>query len=178
MKKKELLINVIMAILMSAAMGIVFAIVIFNDPKAQTPPFPVFCLLNVVESIIVGLIVAFLIPLGKMGQALAKKAKVAPPSIKFGLINSIPLAIGNAVIVSAVVSFVNIAQAHSKIPADQAPPLFAMWFGSWAPLLIPGIIIGYVLALLLSPIVVRLVMGGRPQGGPGGPGPQGERPKE
>jgi hypothetical protein len=143
---------------MSIAMGIVAAVVIYNDPKAQTPPFPIFCLINLVESIIVGLLVALFVPLGKMGQALCKKAKAMPPSLKFNLLNSIPLALGNSLIVSTVVSFINVAQAHAKIPAEQAPPLFAMWFGSWAPLLLPSIVISYVLAILVSPIVVKMVM--------------------
>ena len=147
-----------MAVIMSIAMGIVAAVVIYNDPKAQTPPFPIFCLINLVESIIVGLLVALFVPLGKMGQALCKKAKAMPPSLKFNLLNSIPLALGNSLIVSTVVSFINVAQAHAKIPAEQAPPLFAMWFGSWAPLLLPSIVISYVLAILVSPIVVKMVM--------------------
>ena len=158
MKKQERTIGLVMAIIMSIAMGIVAAVVIHNDPKAQTPPFPIFCLINVVESIIVGLLVALFIPLGKMGQALCRKAKAVPPSLKFNLLNSIPLAIGNSLIVSTVVSFINIVQAHAKIPAEQAPPLFAMWFGSWAPLLLPSIAISYVLAILVSPIVVKMVM--------------------
>jgi len=158
MKKQERTIGLIMAVIMSIAMGIIAAVVIHNDPKAQTPPFPVFCLINVVESVIVGLLVALLIPLGKLGQALCRKAKAVPPSLKFNLLNSIPLALGNALIVSTVVSFINVAQAHAKIPAEQAPPLFAMWFGSWAPLLLPTTVIGYVLAILVSPIVVKMVM--------------------
>lgn len=158
MKKQERTIGLIMAVVMSVAMGIVAAVVIHHDPKAQTPPFPVFCLINVVESVIIGLLVALLIPLGKLGQALCRKAKAVPPSLKFNLLNSIPLALGNALIVSTVVSFINVAQAHAKIPAEQAPPLFAMWFGSWAPLLLPTTVIGYVLAILVSPIVVKMVM--------------------
>ena len=158
MKKQERTIGLVMAVIMSIAMGIVAAVVIYNDPKAQTPPFPIFCIINLVESIIVGLLVALFVPLGKMGQALCKKAKAMPPSLKFNLLNSIPLAIGNSLIVSTVVSFINVAQAHAKIPAEQAPPLFAMWFGSWAPLLLPSIVISYVLAILVSPIVVKMVM--------------------
>ena len=158
MKKQERTVGIVMAVIMSIAMGIVAAVAIYNDPKAQTPPFPIFCLINVVESIIVGLLVALFIPLGKLGQVLCRKAKVMPPSLKFNLLNSIPLAIGNSLIVSAVVSFINVAQAHARIPADQAPPLFVMWFGSWAPLLLPSIVISYVLAILVSPIVVKMVM--------------------
>lgn len=163
-KKKEMTIGLIMAVIMSIAMGIVATVVIFNDPKTQTPPFPIFCLLNIVESVVVGVIVALVIPLGKLGMAICKKAKATPPSLKFNLLNCIPMTLGNALIVSAVVSFIGILQAYSKIPEQARAPLFAMWFGSWAPLLLPGILISYVLAVLISPIVVKLVMGK-----PGGP---------
>lgn len=158
-RKMERKIGLIMAVIISAVMGIVAAVVISRNPNAQTPAFPIFCLINVVESIVVGILVAFLIPLGKLGQALTKKAKAVPPSLKFNLLNSIPMAIGNSVIVSAVVSFVNIAQAHSHIPAEQAPPLMAMWLGSWGPLLVPSLLISFVLAVVLSPIVVKAVRG-------------------
>ncbi|MBO4514333.1 MAG: hypothetical protein J5721_01530 [Lachnospiraceae bacterium] len=157
MKKQEKTIGLIMAVIMSVAMGILASIVIYNDPKTQTPPLPIFCLINIVESVIVGVIVAIFVPLGKLGMALAKKAKAAPPSLKFNLINSIPLAVGNSVIVSAVVSFIGVATAYAKIPADQAPPLLAMWFSSWGPLLIPSIVISYLLAILVAPIVVKAV---------------------
>ena len=164
MKKQERIIGIVMAIIMSVAMGIVASIFIYLDPKTQTPAFPLFCLINVVESIVVGLIVAFVIPLGKLGQGLAAKAKATPPSLKFNLLNSIPVSLGNSLIVSAVVSFVNVAQAHSKIPAQAAPPLMAMWFGSWAPLLLPSIVISYLLAVLISPLVVKMVMKGKKPG--------------
>ena len=158
MKEKERTVGIIMAIVMSVAMGIIAALVIYYDPKTQTPPLPIFCLINVVESVIVGLLVAFLVPLGKLGRALAAKAKATPPSLKFNLINSIPLAVGNSVIVSLIVSFIGVAQAHSKIPEQVAPPLFAMWIGSWARLLVPSILISYVLAIFISPLVAKAVM--------------------
>ena len=159
MKKQERKIGLIMAILMSAAMGILASIVIHNDPKAQTPPFPIFCLINLVESIVVGIIVAIAVPLGKIGQAITKKAKAVPPSLKYNLLNSIPMAIGNSVIVSAIVSFIGVAQGRAKMPPEQAPPLLTMWLGSWGPLLIPSIIVSYVLAIVLSPIVAKAVLG-------------------
>ena len=161
MRKKEKRVGIIMAVVMSAAMGIIASIVIAGNPEAKTPPFPVFCAINLIESIIVGLLVAFIIPLGRIGKGLADKAGATPPSMKFNLINSIPYAIGNAVIVSAVVSFINIAQAHASIPAEEAPPLMAMWISGWLPLLLPGIAVSYVLAVIISPIVVGIVMGRR-----------------
>lgn len=163
MKNQERTIGIIMAIIISVAMGIVASVVVSRNPGAKLPPFPIFCLINVAESVVVGIIAALLIPLGKLGHMLTVKAKATPPSLKFTLLNSLPMAVGYSVIVSAIISFINVAQAHSKIPAEQAPPLFAMWFGSWGPLLIPSILISYVLSILLAPIVVRAVMG---KGGP------------
>lgn len=164
MKKQERRISLIMSVVMSIVMGIIASVVISRSPNVQLPPFPLFCLINIVESVVVGVLVAWLIPLGKLGQAFCKKAGAVPPSLKFNLLNSIPLSLGNSVIVSAVVSFVNVAQAHSKIPAPQAPPLMAMWMGGWWPLLIPSILISYVLAVVISPLVVKAVMGGAGKG--------------
>ena len=160
-RKKERTIGIIMAVIMSIAMGVIAAVVISGNPNAKTPPFPVFCAINVLESVIVGLFVAYLIPLAKIGRALCERAGAVPPSRKFHLINAIPMAVGNAVIVSGVVSFINVSEAHSSIPAEQAPPLLIMWLSSWLPLLIPGIIAGYVLAIILAPIVSGMVMGER-----------------
>ena len=157
MKKQKFMIDLIMTVIMSIAMGLIASFVVFRNPATQTPPFPILCLTNIGESIIVGVVVALIIPLGKIGNALTKKANAKPPSLKYGLINSIPMAVGNSVIISAVVSFVNIAQAHGKMPADQAPPLLIMWFSNWGPLLIPSILISYVLALLIAPVVVWIV---------------------
>lgn len=157
-KKQEKKIGLIMAVIMSVCMGVIASVVIAGNPNANTPSFPVFLLINLVESVIVGILVALIIPLGKMGQAMTRKAKAAPGSLKFNLINSIPMTLGNSLIVSTIISFVNVAQAHSHIPAEQAPPLFVMWFGSWAPLLLPSILISYMIAVVISPIVVKWVM--------------------
>ena len=74
-KKKERKIGLIMAVFISACMGIVAAVMISKNPNAKTPAFPIFLLINVVESVIVGVIVALVIPLGKLGQMLAAKCK-------------------------------------------------------------------------------------------------------
>jgi hypothetical protein len=60
-------------------------------------------------------------------------------------------------IISSVVSFINVYMAHSKIPKQVAPPLLTMWFSSWAPLLVPSIILGYLISILVSPYIVKMV---------------------
>ncbi len=166
MRNKDKLISIIMAVIISAVMGLIFAFIArkFASPQQlqAMPPAPIMFITSVVESIIVGVIVALVIPMGKMGHGLAARFNAAPPSVKFNLLNSIPFAVINAIIVSAICSFISIAQAHAHIPAGQAPPLFIMWIGQWLKLLPLSIIVSYVLAIIIAPIVVKAV-------GPGGP---------
>ena len=166
MKKKERLVGIIMAVIMSAAMGLLFAILSRRGatPEAlkSMPPAPVAYILNIIEAVIVGLLVAFFIPLMKLGRMMAAKFNAAPPSIKFTLINSIPFAVVNAIICSAVCSFIGIATAYSHMPAGKAP-LIIMWLSNWAKSLPLSIVLGYVLAILISPLIVKAVgLGGPP----------------
>ncbi len=169
MKKKERKVNIIMAVIMSAVMGLLFAFIarMTADPQQlkNMPPVPVMIITSLLESITIGIIVALIIPMGRMGRSLAAKAGARPGSMKFNALNSIPFAVINGVILSAICSFINIAQAHAKMPADKADPLFKMWFSNWIVTLPLSIIVGYILALIISPIVVRKVgLGGPPQG--------------
>ncbi len=163
MKKKELTISIIIATIISIAMGFLATLLVrlgADEKELSTmPPAAIMYILSILESVIVGIICAVLLPLGKLGMAFARKCNANPPGMKFNLINSIPLAVGNSIIVSAVVCFINVAQAHSHIPKEEAPPLFPMFLGGWLKLLIPSIILSYVLAIILSPVVVKIVRG-------------------
>lgn len=157
MKKKELLINIIMTLVMSVFMGLLASVFVFLSPKTETPSLVVLALSNVAESIVVGLIVALIIPFGAIGKKICDKAGVRPPSLKFTALNSIPYSLGNAMIISSVVSFINVYMAYRRIPEGMAPPLMIMWLTSWAPLLVPSIILGYLISILISPYVVKMV---------------------
>ncbi|SNU09951.1 hypothetical protein SAMN06297422_1405 [Lachnospiraceae bacterium] len=164
---KEKKVNLIMAIIMSACMGILFAFVARKSASPQAlqtmPSAPVMIITSLIESIIVGVIVAFVIPMGKMGSALSAKFGAIPGTAKFTAINSIPFAVINAVLVSAVCSFISIAGSHAKMPPEQAPPLLIMWLSNWLKTLPLSILLSYVLAVIISPIVVKKVgLGGPP----------------
>lgn len=165
MKKKERLVGIIMAVIMSAVMGLLFAFLALKsaNPEAvkSMPPAPVIYISNVLEAVIVGLLVTILLPLMKLGRMMCAKFHAEPPSIKFTLINSIPFAVINAVICSAVCSFIGIATSYSHMP-DGKPPLFIMWFANWLRSLPLAIVLGYVLAILISPIVVKAIGLSRP----------------
>ena len=174
MKKKERTVSVIMAVILSAVMGALATMLVRRSLSPQmlaSIPAAGMYVSNILESIAVGVVMVLIAPFGKWGKALAAKHNAFPPSMKFTLLNSLPLAVGNSVVVSFIVSLINTAQAHAKIPPQAAPPLLAMWLPSWAKLLIPSILVSYVLAVLISPFVVQAVgLGGPPAGaGPGGP---------
>ena len=173
MKNKEKLVTIIMTVIMCTAMGLLFAFLARKSANEQAlmtmPPAPVMYITSILESNIVGIILALIIPMGKLGKALAARFNAVPPSMKFTTLNSLPFAVISAFLVSAICCFISIAQSHAKIPAEAAPPLMAMWFGSWIRTLPLSIILGYVLALLISPIVVKAVGLGGPPAGTGGP---------
>lgn len=152
-QKNKRVIEVIVSVIMSVAMGMVSTIIVCSNPNANTPPFVIFCFLNVTESIITGVCVALFIPLGKISDALVRKLKLKNPSLEYNLVYSIPLAIGNALIVSVVVSFINIAIAYTRLDPTQCPPLLVMWASSWIPLVIPMNIISYIFSVIVYPMV-------------------------
>ena len=168
--KKERLVGIIMSIIISAVMGVVSAaLVIRNNPEAvRYTPVEMLYISNIALSIVIGVIIALVIPLGKLGAMLARKANANPPGIKFFLLNAIPNSVGNTLIISLILSFVGVLTARMKLPAEalnQLPPFAVMWLGNWFRLLLPTLLISYVLSVLLSPFITRLL-------GVKGPGPQ------
>lgn len=161
MKKKERLVGLIMAVVMSAAMGLIaaFLVRLGMSPQelASSPPAAVMYISNILESIAFGVIFTLILPMGRWGHQLASKAGATPPSLKFHLLNSLPVSMACAILVSAPVCFINILQARAHMPPEVAPPLIPMFLGSWLKLLLPTAIIGYVISLFISPIVVKAV---------------------
>lgn len=168
--KKERLVGIIMSIIISAVMGVVSAaLVIKNNPEAvKYTPVAMLYISNIALSIVIGVIIALVIPLGKLGAMLARKANANPPGIKFFLLNAIPNSVGNTLIISLILSLVGVLSARMKLPAEalsHLPPFAVMWLGSWMRLLLPTLLISYVMSVLLSPLITRLL-------GVKGPGPK------
>ena len=160
--KKERLVGIIMSMIISAVMGVVSAaLVIKNNPESvRYTPAAMIYVSNIALSIVTGVIIALVIPLGRLGAMLAGKVSANPPGIKFFLINAIPNSVGNTLIISFILSFVGVLTARMKLPAEalsQLPPFPVMWLGNWVKLLLPTLLISYVLSVLLSPLISRLV---------------------
>lgn len=172
MKNKERQVGIIMTVIISIVMGLVASFfLIRTNPESVKASSPVMIYVsNAIMSLVLGLIIAFILPFGKMGSALARKCGANPPSLKFILINAIPLSVGNTVCVSLVLSLVGVLSARRHIPAEalkDLPPFPVMWLGGWVKLLLPTLLVSYLLSVICAPIVAKLV--GFPKGGPGGP---------
>ena len=168
--KKERIVGIIMSMIISSVMGVVSAaLVIKNNPEAvRYTPAAMIYVSNIALSLVLGVIIALVIPLGRLGAMLARKANANPPGIRFFLINAIPNSVGSTLIISLVLSFVGVLTARMRLPAEalsQLPPFAIMWLGNWVKLVIPTLLISYVLSVLLSPLVSRTV-------GVKGPGPE------
>lgn len=162
MKNKERLMGFLVSVIISGAMGALsaFMLTIVNPDITKLTPVGKIYFSNTMLSIAVGILIAIFIPLGKLGQALAAKAGAMPPSPKFMLLNSLPISLGNTLIVSTVVSLIGVASARSNMSEEvlnSVPPFAVMWFGNWIKLLLPTFILGYVLAMLLVPLFIRLL---------------------
>ncbi|MBO4241712.1 MAG: hypothetical protein IKT14_04765 [Clostridiales bacterium] len=157
MKNKEKLMGIVMAVIMSLVMGLLAAFLIIKgaDEKqlAAMPPAPVTYISNALESVIAGVIITLILPMGKWGRGLASKAGANPPSFKFMLLNCLPVSVISAIFCSFTVCLINVLIAYTKIPAEGKPPFAGMFLGQWGKLLIPSILISYVVSVLISPLV-------------------------
>ncbi len=156
-KKKEKKALMIIVIILAVLMGIVSSVIIFMNPRSNTPAFPIFCISNIFESVAAGIFLVQLIPFHKISKKMEEKAGVPCPEFKFILLNSIPLVVISTLIVEAIVCLLNIVMARSSIPAGQAPPFIMMYLSSYLPIILPSMIICYVAAILLSGIIYKTV---------------------
>lgn len=156
-KKKEKTAIMIIVIVLAVIMGIVASVIISMNPRSNTPALPIFCISNVFESVAAGIILVQLIPFQKISRKMEEKAGVPCPETRFILFNSIPLVVISTLIVEAVVCLLNIIMARSSIPAGQAPPFIMMYISSYLPIILPSIAICYVVAILVSKPIYKIV---------------------
>ena len=175
MAKKQRIISIIMSAIMSTVMGVTISSIARSNMTAEalaSAPAAPMIISSALESIIIGQLVTLLLPVVKWGRVLAARNKAVPPSLKFTLLNCLPISLSNCTIISIVVSFINVSQAHARIPAAAAPPLMLMWVSSWIKLFPISVVVSYLLAIIISPVIVRIV--GMPVGGPPAGAPKGK----
>jgi len=159
MKQRVNTMRLSMTVFMSVIMGIAATLLsrLGAPPQAAVPPLMIAMGTNILMSLVVGFIIWLTIPAGKWGRALIARAKAGPGSFKANALNSLPISMVNGIIISAVVSFVNIRGSHAQIPADFAPPLMVMWSSSWIKMLPVMLVLAFITAMLISPLIAKWV---------------------
>ena len=80
--RKERLVGLIVSVFVSAVMGLVSAILVTttNPDSLKAHSSALIYASNIVLSVILGIVIALIIPFGKIGASLARKAGATPPS--------------------------------------------------------------------------------------------------
>ena len=156
-KEKQKTAITIVMIVMALAMGALAAVIISMNPKANPPAFPIFCVSNMFEAVAAGIILAQVIPFEKIGKWVEKMSNAKYPTFRFVLLNSIPFVLISSIIVNGIVCLVNVMMARSSNPASEAMPFMRMYLSSFAPLIIPSIIVCYVIAIVTTPLVYKIL---------------------
>jgi len=168
MQQRRRSVGLFMTLIMSTVMGMVATLFARSgmppQALASAPPVAIMMISSVLMSLTVGIIIWLTIPSSKWGSLLAAKVKASPGSIKFTALNCLPISFFNSFIIGIVVSLINVSRSHAQIPAAVAPPLGLMWFGSWIKMFPVLLVVAYVIAMLVSPLIVRWVK--MPQGPP------------
>lgn len=132
-QKKEKIVSVIMSAMMSTIMGALATTLVrknMNPQMLASASAVGMYLSDILESVTVGILLTLVAPFCKWGKALAAKHKAFPPSLKFTLLNSLPLSVGCSITVGGIVSFINAAlptagyrrrQPHRCLPCGYLP---------------------------------------------------------
>ncbi len=148
MKKKGMIIGVCMGIVMSLVLSLTGTL---TSGHFTVPMFLSSFAVSAIISVLIGLIV----PIGRLEQSAVQKAGLKPQSLKSRLLGAL---VSNTIF-TPLMTLIMVALAHhnaaAHAPAGQVPPFLAMLL----PSLVICYLVGYVVILLIQPVIVKLVMG-------------------
>ena len=141
-KNVELKMAVIMNIAMATAMSLT-ADLLHGGVNYKT-------LLMILLGFVVGMIMSFVIPYNRMSAGLCRILKVEKKKCLSHLVATLPPAVIQTVLISAVMTAVNV------FPHNPVLKVYLAAYCQTTPIMI---LVGYAVALAVNPIAVRLVMG-------------------
>ncbi|MBQ1492350.1 MAG: hypothetical protein IIZ39_10360, partial [Blautia sp.] len=114
---------------------------------------------HILLAVILGVIIAKTLPFGKMGRGMAAKSGAKGGSFKFNLLNAIPLALGNTLIISLILSLFGtwLMRMGAVDATTQMPSFLIVWLESFGKLFILGSIASYLVIVLFSPVVSDMI---------------------
>lgn len=151
-----------MAVITSVALGTLatFLLISGNPKAAEYRSTGAMYIENIGLSVLLGVIFALVLPFEKLGMFMCRKIGLKPPGMFFFLIHAFPIAIGNTVMISLIVSLIGVVVARYHIPPEileRSRSLPAMWLSSWLTMIMPLIISSYVLSVVFSPVVSTIL---------------------
>ncbi|MBQ1492349.1 MAG: hypothetical protein IIZ39_10355 [Blautia sp.] len=162
-----------MALTMSICMPIIMCIVVNlilrygGGPQAEAArnaPL-INTIIMTLATMVIVMIITMILPLGKIGPALARKFHVEPPSFLFMACNVLPVTLFNTLFFSTVLSMIGVWQARSHASEEalaQMPPFLVMWVPGWIKIMIPTLIISCIIAMVLASFVASIIGMSRP----------------
>lgn len=136
----EIIMNIAMAIAMSLTADLLHG------------GLNVMTLLMILLGFVVGMILSFIIPYGRMSYGLCRLLKVEKHKLLSHLVATLPPAVIQTVIISAVMTAVNV------LPHSPILKVYLTAYGQTTPIMI---LVAYVVALVVKPIAVRSIIGKR-----------------
>ena len=141
-KNIKLSMNVIMNIAMAIAMSLT-ADLMHKGLSSRT-------LLMMLLGFVVGMIPSFFIPYDRMSAKLCRLLKVEKSRVLSHLVATLPPAVIQTLIISAVMTAVNV------LPHSMSLNIYMTAYVQTTPVMI---LVAYVVALAVNPIAIRLIMG-------------------
>lgn len=141
-KNINLKMNVIMNLAMAIAMSLT-ADLLHGGVSVMT-------LLMMLLGFVVGMIPSFIIPYGRISAALCRLLKVEKNRVLSHLVATLPPAVIQTVIISAVMTAVNV------LPHNPALAAYLSAYAQTTPIMIS---VAYAVALAVNPIALRLLVG-------------------
>ena len=134
---------------MSLLMGVTlsFCLTLFNMLRSGQFTVPGF-LISFLVATVISLVIGFLVPMKKVGDAAVEKLGLQPRTLKARLIETLI----SDLIYTPIITVVMIFMARSHM--DTKPPLAPMLIGS----LVISLLVGFVLIFFLMPLYLKLVM--------------------
>ena len=139
---KKAVMNVIMNTAMAIAMSLT-ADLMHGGLSART-------WLMILLGFVVGMILSLLIPYDRMSRGLCRLLKVETRKLLSHLVATLPPAVIQTVMISAVMTAVNV------LPYSPSWNVYLTAYGQTTPTMI---LVAYVVALAVTPIAVRLIFG-------------------
>lgn len=144
-------VGICMNILMGASMSIILSFVgTMTGGHFSIPSW----LISFGISFVISLVIGFLIPIKKLGDALCMKCKVNPNSMKGNFLSAVVSDLIYTPIITIAMVVIMLGNAAKHAPAGAVPPVSKVLPGSLAICLV----VGYIVIVIIQPLFLKMLL--------------------